>query len=178
MKYCSNCGDGVTRRIPDGDNRERWVCTACDTVHYRNPLIVVGCVPEQDGRILLCRRSIEPRYGCWTLPAGFMELDETLVQGAARETREEACAEVDIERLFAVVDVLHAGQVHFFYRAKLIGDHAPGEESLETRLFDPDDIPWDDMAFLSGIFALEKYLEDAGRDRGVHHHSVERRISP
>jgi len=178
MKHCSHCGELVTRSIPEGDNRHRWVCPSCDAVHYQNPLIVVGCVPEQEGRILLCRRSIEPRYGYWTLPAGFMELGETLQQGAARETLEEACADVEIGRLFASVDVIHAGQVHFFFRASLLGDHRPGEESLETRLFGKDEIPWDDLAFKSGVFALEKFLEDAGRDRGVHHHEIDRRKKP
>ena len=177
MKHCSNCGALVTRTVPDGDNRDRWVCPACKTVHYQNPLIVVGCVPEQDGRVLLCKRSIEPRYGYWTLPAGFMELGETVQQGAARETLEEACAEVEVGRLFASVDVIHAGQVHLFFHARLIGGHSAGEESLETRLFEPDEVPWDDMAFLSGVYALEKYFEDAGRDRGVHHHEINRKRS-
>ena len=175
MKFCSICGHHeVVRRIPEGDNRERWVCANCGHIHYQNPLIVVGCVTEQDGKILLCKRSIEPRYGYWTLPAGFMELGETLEQGAARETKEEACASVEIGRLFACVDVIHAGQVHFFYTATLIGSHAAGEESLDTHLYAPDEIPWDDMAFLSGVFALEKYIEDGGRDRGVHQHTIDR----
>ncbi len=175
MKHCSNCGALVARTVPDGDKRERWVCPACNTVHYQNPLIVVGCVPEQDGRVLLCKRSIEPRYGYWTLPAGFMELGESLQQGAARETLEEACATVEIGRLFASVDVIHAGQVHLFFHATLIGGHSAGEESLETRLFERDEIPWDDMAFLSGVYALERYFDDAGQDNGVHHHEINRK---
>jgi len=172
MKYCPKCGERVTLTVPKGDNRKRWTCQSCDTVHYQNPLIVVGCVPEQDGRILLCKRSIQPRYGYWTLPAGFMELGETVQQGAARETMEEARAQVEIGRLFASVDVIHAGQVHLFFRATLLGGHSAGEESLDTRLYDPEDIPWDDMAFKSGVFALDKYLEDAGADNGVHHHEI------
>ena len=172
MKYCSNCRAAVVRRIPAGDNRERWVCDACDIVHYENPKVVVGCVPEHEGRILLCKRAIEPRYGFWTVPAGFMELGETVEQGAARETREEACAEVEMGRLFAVVDVLEAGQVHLFFKATLMGGYGAGEESLEAALFAKDDIPWDEIAFLSGRYALEKYLEDDGRDRGVHLHRV------
>ena len=178
MKYCSSCGERVTRTIPEGDNRERWVCPACQTVHYQNPLIVVGCVPERDGRILLCKRSIEPRYGYWTLPAGFMELGETVQEGAARETLEEACAQVEIGRLFASVDVIHAGQVHLFFHAKLLSDHRAGAESLETRLFTEDEIPWDDLAFKSVVFALGKYFEDAGRDRGVHHYEFNRPMRP
>ncbi len=101
MKYCSSCGALVQRSVPDGDNRERWVCPDCNTVHYQNPRIVVGCIPERDGQILLCKRAIEPRYGYWTVPAGFMELGETIAEGAARETREEACAEVEMGHLFA-----------------------------------------------------------------------------
>lgn len=172
MKYCSSCGATVSRKTPEGDNRERWVCDACDTIHYRNPLVVVGCVPELDGRILLCKRAIEPRAGYWTVPAGFMELGETLAQGAARETMEEACAEVRIGHLFASVDVVQAGQVHLFFAAELLGDFAPGEESLEVALFEKPDIPWDEIAFRSVRFALEKYLEDAGTNNGVHIHEV------
>ena len=174
MKHCSNCGALVARETPADDNRERWVCSACRTVHYQNPLVVVGCVPEQSGKILLCRRAIEPRHGYWTVPAGFMELGETLQEGAARETREEACADVDIGRLFAAVDVLDAGQVHVFFRATFSGSHAPGSESLETQLFDKTDIPWDELAFRSGVFALERYLDDDGADNGVHHTSLSR----
>lgn len=172
MKYCSSCGATVSRKIPDGDNKDRWVCDACQTVHYQNPLIVVGCVPERDGKILLCKRAIEPRYGYWTVPAGFMELGETLAQGAARETREEACAEVRIGHLFASVDVVQAGQVHLFFTADLLGDFAPGDESLEVALFDKSDIPWDEIAFRSGSFALRTYLADAGVNKGVHFHEV------
>ena len=143
-------------------------------MHYRNPLIVVGCVPERDGKILLCKRSIEPRYGKWTVPAGFMELGESLAGGAARETLEEACATVEIGHLFASVDVVDAGQVHFFFTAKLVSDYAAGEESLDARLFAPDEIPWDEIAFSSGKFALTKYLEDDGEDNGVHIHELRR----
>jgi len=174
MNYCSSCGSTVSRKVPDGDDHERWVCDACSTIHYQNPLVVVGCVVEQQGRILLCKRAIEPRYGYWTVPAGFMELGETLAQGAARETREEACAEVDIGRLFASVDVIDAGQVHFFFTATLSGGHAAGAESLETELVAPEDIPWNDIAFRSVDFALRKYLEDDGADNGIHHYEVSR----
>jgi ADP-ribose pyrophosphatase YjhB (NUDIX family) len=114
MKYCAKCGAEVVRKVPGGDNRQRWVCEACATIHYQNPKIVVGCVPERDGRILLCKRAIEPRYGFWTVPAGFMEFGETVQEGAARETREEARAEVKMGHLFAAVDVIEAGQVHLF----------------------------------------------------------------
>ena len=175
MKYCSTCGKNVARRIPEGDTIERWVCAACGTIHYQNPRIVVGCVPERDGKILLCKRAIEPRYGYWTVPAGFMELGESLAQGAARETMEEACAEVEIGHLFASVDVVEAGQVHLFFTAKLLGEFAAGAESLDVGMYSEDDIPWDDIAFRSGRFALQRYFEDAGRNNGVHIHEITHR---
>ncbi len=168
MKFCSRCGGTVTRKTPRGDNRPRWVCDSCNAVHYENPKIVVGCVPEQDGRILLCKRAIEPRAGFWTVPAGFMELGESIAEGAARETREEACAEVELGHLFASVDVIEAGQVHLFFTAKLIGGFAAGDETLEAALFAKDEIPWPEIAFRSGRFALEKFLQDDGRNNGVH----------
>jgi len=177
MKYCSNCGDRVAQIVPDGDSKARWVCNACDTIHYQNPKIVVGCVPEIDNRILLCKRAIEPRQGFWTVPAGFMELGETIAEGAARETLEEACAEVEIGHLFASVDVPHAGQVHLFFTAKLLGEFAAGYETLEADLFGKDEIPWDEIAFRSGIFALRKYLDDAGRNNDVHLHELNRNQS-
>lgn len=168
MKFCSNCGGAVTRKTPRGDNRLRWVCASCSTIHYQNPKIVVGCVPEKNGRILLCKRAIEPRLGYWTVPAGFMELGETLAEGAIRETREEACAEVSLGHLFASVDVIEAGQVHLFFTATLLGGFAAGDETEDVALFRKDGIPWAGIAFLSGRFALEKFLEDAGRNNGVH----------
>jgi len=174
MKYCSNCGGAVSRRVPQDDNRERWVCDACQRVHYQNPLIVVGCVAEQDGKILLCKRAIEPRYGYWTVPAGFMELGETVAGGAARETLEEALATVELGHLFAMVDVIDAGQVHLFYTGRLIGDYGVGEETLETALFSEEEIPWDEIAFHSGRFALRKYFEDRGENNGVHVHELRR----
>jgi len=174
MNYCSSCGGKVSYRIPDDDNRERAICDVCGTVHYRNPLIVVGCVVESEGKVLLCKRSIEPRYGYWTVPAGFMELGETLAGGAARETLEEACATVEISHQFASVDVVDAGQVHIFFTGKLVGDFGVGQESLETKLFAESEIPWDDLAFQSGRFALRKFFEDRGRNNGVHFHELRR----
>ncbi|MBT8103984.1 MAG: NUDIX hydrolase [Gammaproteobacteria bacterium] len=174
MKYCSNCGDRVSRKIPEDDDHERWVCDACDTVHYQNPLIVVGCVAERDGKVLLCKRAIEPRLGYWTVPAGFMELGETVAGGAARETLEEACATVELGHMFASVDVVDAGQVHLFFSGKLVSDFGVGQESLEVGLFSEDEIPWDDIAFQSGKFALKKYFEDRGEDNGVHFHELRR----
>ncbi len=174
MKFCSSCGATVSVQVPQGDNRERAVCDSCGIVHYCNPLIVVGCVAEKDGRVLLCKRSIEPRYGYWTVPAGFMELGETLAEGAARETLEEALAEVEIGHQFASVDVVDAGQVHVFFTGTLKGGYGVGEESLDSRLFAEDEIPWDDLAFRSGRFALRKYFEDRGANNGVHFHELRR----
>jgi ADP-ribose pyrophosphatase YjhB (NUDIX family) len=174
MKYCSDCGGPVSRRTPEKDTHERWVCDDCDRVHYQNPLIVVGCVAERNGKVLLCRRAIEPRRGYWTVPAGFMELGETVAGGAARETLEEACATVDLGHLFASVDVIDAGQVHLFFSGTLVSDYGVGEESLEVALFSEDEIPWDELAFQSGKFALKKYFEDRGANNGVHFHELRR----
>jgi len=174
MKYCSRCGCVVSLRVPSDDNRERHICDDCGIVHYKNPLVVVGCVAERDGKILLCKRAIEPRYGYWTVPAGFMELGETAAGGAARETLEEALATVELGHLFAMVDVVDAGQVHLFYTGKLISDFGAGEESLESALFSEDEIPWDDIAFHSGRFALKKYFEDHSKGCGVHVHELRR----
>jgi ADP-ribose pyrophosphatase YjhB (NUDIX family) len=133
--YCSDCGARTVTRIPEGDHLPRQVCDACGVVHYQNPRIVVGCVPEHDGRILICRRAIEPRHGYWTIPAGFLENGETLEQGAARECQEEALADVQIGSLLAVVNITQAHQVHVFFRAVLPRPlHGAGLESLETAL--------------------------------------------
>ena len=159
--YCSHCGASTVVRTPDGDHLPRRICAACGTIHYENPKVVVGCVPEYQGRILLCRRAIEPRRGYWTIPAGFLENGESVEDGAARECHEEALATVRIDSLLAVVSIIEAHQVHVFFRATLPDPvHAPGTESLETELVDPADIPWADIAFPSTRFALERYLED------------------
>jgi len=161
MNFCSQCGQPVATAVPAGDNRPRFVCAHCDTVHYENPRMVVGCVPEYQGAILLCRRSIEPRYGYWTLPAGFMELGESVAEAAMRETWEEARARVELGPLLAVVDVVHARQVHVFFAARLPApEFAAGEETLETRLFQPAEIPWEDLAFPSVRMALERSLDN------------------
>ena len=177
MKYCSSCGGSVSYSVPKDDNRERAICDACGVVHYRNPIIVVGCVAERNGKVLLCKRAIEPRYGYWTVPAGFMELGETVAGGAARETLEEALATVELGHLFASVDIVDAGQVHLFYTGKLVSDYGVGEETLEVALFGEDEIPWDEIAFHSGRFALEKYFEDRGKNHGVHVHELRRSSS-
>ena len=148
MKFCSNCGAEVSLRIPAGDSRPRYVCAACATVHYQNPKIVAGCIPVWEDRVLLCRRAIEPRYGLWTLPAGFMENGETTPQAARRETLEEACARVDIQALYAVFNLPHIDQVYMMFRARLCDlDFAPGAESLEVGLFEEAVIPWEQLAF-------------------------------
>jgi ADP-ribose pyrophosphatase YjhB (NUDIX family) len=170
MKYCSQCGQPVTVEVPAGDNRPRYVCKACGQIHYENPRVVVGCVPEFEGSILLCRRAIEPRHGFWTVPAGFMELGETLAEAAIRETWEEAEAQVELGALFAIVDVVHARQVHVFFRGALAEAHyGAGEETLEARLFRAEQIPWVDIAFPSVRIALEQYLRDESRGRGPVH---------
>jgi ADP-ribose pyrophosphatase YjhB (NUDIX family) len=179
MKFCSECGAAVQLRVPEGDHLPRHVCEACGTVHYRNPRLVVGCVPEYGGAILLCRRAIEPRRGFWTVPAGFMENGETLQQAAARESQEEALAEVTIGSLLSVVHVLHAEQVHVFFRATLAqAQYGAGPESLEVMLVQPAEIPWADIAFPSTEFTLQRYLEDRAAQREpVHFTSIDRRLA-
>jgi ADP-ribose pyrophosphatase YjhB (NUDIX family) len=178
MKFCQQCAAPLQLRVPEGDHRERYVCAACGTVHYQNPKLVAGCVPEHEGRILLCRRAIEPRRGYWTVPAGFMENGETLQEAAARESQEEALAEVAIGSLLSVVHVLHAEQVHVFFRARLAEPHfGVGPESLEVKLVSPAEIPWPDIAFPSTDFTLRRYLEDRAVGREEHHFtSIDRRL--
>ena len=139
-------------------------------IHYQNPKLVLGCVPEWEGRILLCRRAIAPRLGFWTVPAGFMENRETLQQAAARECYEEARAEVEIGSLLALVSVTHASQVHVMFRSKLLRpDFSPGPESLEVALYEEADIPWQEIAFPSGEFTLRRYFADRAAGREDHH---------
>jgi ADP-ribose pyrophosphatase YjhB (NUDIX family) len=179
MKFCSDCAAPLLRLVPPGDHLTRSVCSACGTVHYENPRIVVGCVPEWQGRILLCRRAIEPRLGFWTTPAGFLEIGETLQDAAARESLEEAEARVDIGALLSVTNVLHAAQVHVMFRARMQDPQcAPGRESLETGLYEEAQIPWTEIAFPSIEFALHCFLADrrAGVSSAVHFSSVDRSI--
>ena len=166
FKHCKTCGAPVAYRIPADDNRERATCTVCGAIHYENPLMVVGTVPAWGDRLLLCRRNIEPRYGLWTLPAGFLELGETTDAGAVRETVEEAGARIELHGLYTVINVIRAGQVHLFYRASLIDtDFDPGPETIEARLFAEDEIPWDDIAFATVRETLRRYFAD--RPAGV-----------
>lgn len=162
IKHCKNCGTAVLYRVPDdGDVKERAVCPACATIHYENPLNVVGTVPHWGDCVLLCKRNIEPRWGKWTLPAGFMELNETTSQGAARETDEEAGAQFEMQDLFSVLNVARVGQVHLFYRARLLSDQFnPGHETIEARLFTEAEIPWDELAFKTVKETLNCYFSD------------------
>ena len=172
IKHCKNCGTAVVYRQPDdGDTKNRAVCPACNTVHYENPLNVVGTVPVWGDKVLLCKRNIEPRKGKWTLPAGFMELDETTSEGAARETVEEAGAQFEMQSLFSVLSVPKVGQVHLFYRAKLTSDQFdPGFETQEAKLFTETEIPWDEIAFRTVKVTLERFFADRtlGIFVGVH----------
>ena len=170
MKFCSNCAAPVLQRIPPGDSHLRWVCDACGEIHYQNPKLVVGTVPEWEGRLLLCRRAIEPRYGYWTLPAGFMENAETAGEAAVRETLEEAGARIELLEPYSMLSVPFANQVHLFYRARLLDlSFQPGEESLEVALFEEAQIPWKDMAFRTVSLTLQYWFADRKAGRYVFH---------
>mgnify|MGYP000040531505 CR=1 FL=1 len=164
IKFCNHCGTPVNHTIPAGDSLPRHVCPQCHHIQYQNPRVILGCVVEYDQKILLCRRAIEPRHGFWTLPAGFMENGESTQQGAARESLEEACAHVVIDAPFALISIAHIDQVHLFYRGHLDTPiYSAGEESLEVKLFDAEEIPWLELAFTSVRYCLERYLEDRGQ---------------
>jgi len=170
FKHCKTCGSAVIYQIPADDNRDRATCTACGQVHYENPLNVVGTVPAWEDAVLLCRRNIEPRYGLWTLPAGFLELGETIAEGAVRETIEEAGAHIELEGLYTVLNVVRVGQVHFFYRARLLDtEFAPGPETIEAQLFREAEVPWEMLAFRTVRETLRRYFDDRRRGEfGVH----------
>lgn len=183
MKFCSECAHPVSLQIPPDDNRPRYVCEHCGTIHYQNPKMVIGSIPawENNGetRILLCRRAIEPRYGYWTLPAGFMENNETTTDAASRETEEEAGARIALHDLFSLLNVPHVHQVHMFYRATLLDlDYRAGIESLEVRLFSESEIPWSDIAFPTVSHTLKFFFEDLARIKneggsfGLHTHDI------
>ncbi|HZG19631.1 MAG TPA: NUDIX hydrolase [Herbaspirillum sp.] len=187
MKFCSECGQTVSQQIPPDDTRLRYVCGNCGAIHYQNPKMVVGSIPvwEQDGevKVLLCKRAIEPRLGYWTLPAGFMENDETTEDAARRETEEEAGARVQLHELFSLVNVPHVHQVHLFYRATLLDlDYQAGVESLEVGLYTEDQIPWHDIAFPTVEFTLRAFFADLGKLRSgeggftLHTEDIRRRM--
>ncbi|UJJ30677.1 NUDIX hydrolase [Halopseudomonas maritima] len=161
MKFCSECGQSVTARVPDGDTRSRFICDHCQTIHYQNPRIVAGCLAVHEQQVLLCRRAIEPRMGYWTLPAGFMENGETTEEAALRETWEEARARLQSQQLYMLFNLPHINQVYMFFRGELADlDFSAGEESLEVRLFHETDIPWDELAFPTIGKTLKQYFID------------------
>jgi ADP-ribose pyrophosphatase YjhB (NUDIX family) len=161
IRYCNSCGGEVSHRIPEGDSLLRAVCDACGVIHYQNPKLVVGCLATYEDRILMCRRAIEPRHGLWTLPAGFMENNESAAEGAAREAMEEANARVEITDLYTVYSIPHISQVYMMFRGRLLDPNvSPGIESLEVRLVREDEIPWDTLAFTMVRRSLEHFLED------------------
>ena len=169
MKFCGQCGASLERRIPAGDNRERLVCTACAAVHYQNPKIVAGCIVEWEDCVLLCKRAIEPRYGLWTLPGGFMENGDTAVEAAMRETMEEASARVDVIGLHTVLSIPHANQVYLMFRARLLEPaFSATHESLEVALIEESAVPWQQLAFPTILHTLRFYFAD----RNAGHFSV------
>jgi len=176
MNFCSECGKPVVFRIPEGDNLPRYVCDHCDTIHYQNPKVVTGCIPVWQDQILLCKRAIEPRYGLWTLPAGFMENAETMEQAAMRECMEEANARVELEGLYTLFSLPHVNQVYVMYRARLLDlDFFPGSESLEVALYKEDAIPWQQLAFRTIIHTLEFFFADR---KAGHFHVHTRDVYP
>jgi ADP-ribose pyrophosphatase YjhB (NUDIX family) len=182
MKFCSECAHPVSFVVPPDDNRPRYVCTHCGVIHYQNPKMVIGSIPvwqcEGEVSVLLCKRAIEPRHGYWTLPAGFMENNETTADAAVRETTEEAGARIELHPLFSLLNVAHVHQVHMFYRASLLDlNYAAGTESLEVKLFTEADIPWDDIAFPTVSQTLKLFFSDTqkvqhGGEYGFHTHDI------
>lgn len=161
MNYCSNCGSTVDLEVPPGDDRPRHVCHSCGTIHYQNPRLVVGSIPEWKDKILLCRRAINPCHGMWTLPAGYLENGESVSDGARREAEEEAHAHIQIQQPYALYNICHINQIYLFFRAQLMDlNFRPGSESLEVALFTLDEIPWDDLAFRSVDRVLKQYVLD------------------
>lgn len=178
LRFCSHCGsDRLEVRVPEGDSLPRYVCASCGTIHYQNPKVVVGCLPVWHDQVLLCKRAIEPRLGLWTLPAGFLENGESVVAGAARETLEEANARVEVEGLHSLISLPQIHQVYMMFSARLLDlDYGPGEESLEVRLFDEAEVPWDAMAFRTITRTLRNFFLDRKRGTGGPHIStIERR---
>ena len=173
LNFCSKCGAKLALRVPPGDSLPRHVCDDCGTIHYRNPLVVVGTIPAWRDQVLLCKRAIEPRYGLWTLPSGFMELGETTAQGALRETMEEARANIELGEVFSLLSVPHVNQVHLFYRARLLDlNFAAGEETLEVGLFRESEIPWETIAFRTTATTLQHFFAD-GKEGLFHLHAGE-----
>jgi ADP-ribose pyrophosphatase YjhB (NUDIX family) len=162
VNFCSNCGSSaLEHRVPNGDTMPRWVCSSCGAIHYQNPKAVVGCLPVWNQQVLLCKRAIEPRKDLWTLPAGFLENGETIFAGAARETEEEARARVEVGPLYTMISLPHISQIYVMFRARLLDlDFGPGPESVEVRLFDEDDVPWNEIAFRTITRTLRNFFLD------------------
>ena len=177
MKYCSECGSETEKKIPEGDNRERDCCRSCGLIHYSNPKIIVGTIPAKNKSVLLCKRAIEPRYGKWTLPGGFLENGETVAQGAFRETFEETNTEVEMNELHAIFNVPRINQVYMLYRASVVSnDYAPTSESLEVQFFEEDEIPWDELAFPFVPIVLKNFFSDLEKDEfPLTTHTIERK---
>jgi ADP-ribose pyrophosphatase YjhB (NUDIX family) len=161
IKFCQSCGGGVALRVPEGDTHTRAICDVCGTIHYQNPKMVVGCLATYGDRILICRRAIEPRRGLWTLPAGFMENNESASEGAAREALEEANARVEITDVYTVYSIPHISQVYLMFRARLLDPNvSAGAESLDVKLVEESEIPWNELAFAMVRRTLEHFIED------------------
>jgi ADP-ribose pyrophosphatase YjhB (NUDIX family) len=170
MNYCSQCGKTVSSVIPEGDNRERYVCDSCKTIHYQNPNNIAGAILTWQDKVLLCKRAIHPRYGQWTLPAGFMENDETIAEAAERESMEEANARAGGLKLFGVFSMPYISQVYLMFSGSLISDDiAPGTESLEVGLFTREQIPWQEIAFPVMRHSLELFFKFGANSGRVHH---------
>ncbi|EGG93347.1 mutT/nudix family protein [gamma proteobacterium IMCC1989] len=182
MKFCSSCGSTVTFHIPEGDNRDRFVCSDnnCGVIHYENPRIITGCLPTYQDKVLLCKRAIEPRYGLWTIPAGFMENGETTEQGALRESWEEAYANLKIDKLYALYNLPHINQVYFIYKAELLDtSFKSSSESLEVALFSEEDIPWEELAFTVVEKTLKRYFDDHKKQNfPLHMEDLDRAVRP
>ena len=160
MNYCPNCSAKVSLKIPEGDNRERYVCDSCNTIHYSNPNVVVGTLPAFEDKILLCKRAIEPRVGLWTVPAGFLENGESLLQGAWRETKEETQAEVDMKEILTIFNIPQINQIYVIYRADIEDNsYGPTSESLDVQLFSYDEVPWEELAFPFVPKTINHYYE-------------------
>lgn len=175
MKFCPHCAGRIAHRVPPGDNLPRYVCDACDAIFYENPKMIVGCVAEWEGKVLLCRRAIEPRSGLWTVPAGFLENGETTEAGAQRETLEEANARVQIDAFYALYNLPHINQVYMLFRGRLLDlDFRPGSETLETRLCDESEVPWSELAFATIRNTLIHYFNDRRKGEfGFHMGTIE-----
>jgi len=165
MNFCNLCGEKLKFIIPPDDDRERFICEGCGHIHYQNPRMIVCTLPVYEDKILLCKRAIDPRYGLWTLPGGFMENDETTHEGAIRETQEEACANIELVEIYSLYNLPHINQVHLFFRANLLDlNFAAGTESLDVKLFTEDEIPWQQLAFIPVIETLKHFFQDRIRN--------------